>query len=217
MKKELWLLFACGAMIVACAAEKLREANPPSTPDTPPVVEQPKEFKDGWYYDSLVESKLTPQMLAASPGRLCKDKNIDRKVFWKAYMKAVSWAETKWVYTSTYVEKGFKNLDPVTGKQPVSEGLFQLSYQDVKWYAKQPTCQLFDYKADEKLPLKNHSIINPFINVGCAMEIADKLMTSYAGNELYYIIGRYWSVSRPERDGWARMTTQLYKDLPQCK
>ncbi len=59
--------------------------------------------------------------------------------------------------------------DPITGEQVVSEGLLQLSYQDIRGW---PACQ-FDWKHDKILdPTDPHrTILDPYRNLDCGLRI----------------------------------------------
>jgi hypothetical protein len=62
--------------------------------------------------------------------------------------------------------------DPVTGKQVASEGLLQLSYQDVPNYGsvlKYPLCKI-QWSKDKSLSVTDpkKTILDPYINLECA-------------------------------------------------
>lgn len=103
----------------------------------------------------------------------------------------------------TKYESGFNPLsrmreatmgtDPVT-KLPVhSEGLLQLSYQDIRWA---PYCQ-FDWNADRSLPATspNKTILQPIKNLNCGMRILAAQVRKK--NRIAVKSGAYWSVLIP--------------------
>jgi hypothetical protein len=86
--------------------------------------------------------------------------------------------------------------DPVTGKQDVSEGLLQLSYQDESNYKNRlpaGACD-FDYESNSKYPVKDlrRSILNPEKNLGCGVAI----LAEQVARAKRIVVGRgaYWAV-----------------------
>jgi hypothetical protein len=80
--------------------------------------------------------------------------------------------------------------DPITGQPVWSEGLMQLSYQDIQGY---PFCQ-FDWNQDEELnptdPQK--TILDPFKNLYCGMRILAQQVKRKG--RIVIDSGAYWAV-----------------------
>jgi hypothetical protein len=94
------------------------------------------------------------------------------------------------------------DIDPVTGVQVWSEGLLQLSYQDVPNYGEklipdfEEVCKI-DWKKDKGLsptdPKK--TILDPYINLTCGITI---LANEIDRKKVVYYDGSYWAVRRPK-------------------
>ena len=117
--------------------------------------------------------------------------------YWQSVFKAVAYAESGFNPLSRYVEKGISDKDLVTGKANVSEGLFQLSYQDCKLHG----CP-FDWSIDKnKGPLDpSKTIFDVRNNTIAAMIILNKQL----GKGLGMITkGKpyYWAVLDTSRPG----------------
>lgn len=129
----------------------------------------------------------------------------DRLNFWAEFTSAVSKFESSWKATTRFTETSM-GIDPITGKQVVSEGIFQLSYQDVKW-AK--FCE-FNWANDNRLYPSlsdpRRSILDPFKNISCGLQILNRQVNSKAAIALSS--GVYWSVLK---------VGGKYTKLPQIK
>lgn len=81
-------------------------------------------------------------------------------------------------------------IDPITGQPVYSEGLLQLSYQDIQGY---PFCQL-DWETDQHLSPTdpNKTILNPITNLDCGVRILAR-QVSRRGT-IILSTGAYWSV-----------------------
>jgi hypothetical protein len=114
---------------------------------------------------------------------------------WSELISAVSYFESGWSPTSRMVETTM-GTDPVTGKQVASEGLLQLSYQDVPNYGvllKYPACKI-DWQKDKALAISDpkKTIFDPAINLECGLRIlANQIQKK--GNVILSS-GVYWSV-----------------------
>jgi len=173
-------------------------SNLPTTPDQ----EAGLSCEQGWDYDAIVAPKITAKMREAAPGEYCPN-GTDGEKFWLAFVKATAKAESSWKNCERYTESKM-GTDPVTGKQVVSEGLLQLSFQDAKNWASLAACQRIDYD-------NPNTILDPRINLECGMEIANALTGSRS--TLRASLGRYWSTIR---DRSSRLVDQLRADLPEC-
>lgn len=134
--------------------------------------------------DEIVKSKL-PTCL-----NLLNLKND--LIHWQSVFKAMAWAESSFKLTERYVETGL-GKDRVTGKQNVSEGLLQMSYQDALFHS----CE-FDWSKDKsKSDLdESKTIFDMRKNIECGMIILDKMVLKKG----HYIFngGHYWAVLKPE-------------------
>mgnify|MGYP000588394299 CR=1 FL=1 len=102
----------------------------------------------------------------------------------------------------TFYESGYNPLsrmvettmgvDPVTGMQVASEGLLQLSYQDVANYKNKGVTCLFDYKKDKKLELNKRSILDPILNLQCGLGILKHQIIKYGAFTMEKNV--YWAV-----------------------
>lgn len=141
--------------------------------------------------NQIVLTHLTDQMLWGEPGNLCPNygtKVTDAKKFWLNLVNAIIKAESGGNPKSKYVEKTM-GIDPITGKQVESDGLLQLSCQDVSNY-KTPECNLMDCK---KFP---EAIFDGPTNLVCGLSIANRLMEKHPG-KIQNALGHYWSTARP--------------------
>lgn len=104
--------------------------------------------------------------------------------------------------------------DPVTGKAVYSEGLLQLSYQDVQWA---PFCK-FDWQKDKNLsptdPRK--TILDPYINLHCGVGIMAKQIKSKG--RIVVSSGVYWAVIKSGgKYQQINNIAAIVKSLPLCK
>lgn len=113
----------------------------------------------------------------------------ERLNFWALLVSAMTKYESRYNPLSRMRESTL-GTDPITGTQVFSEGLLQLSYQDVRRYK---FCE-FDWEKDRKIdggdPAK--TILDPYKNLNCgikilAFQIRDK-------NRITLEQGAYWSV-----------------------
>lgn len=116
-----------------------------------------------------------------------------RMTVWGQIIAAMSYRESGWKPTTTYVEPDHK-IDHITKKFVRSEGLLQLSYQDVTSYD-ELDCG-FDWKKDKNLAPNSpdKSILAPYRNLRCGILI---LAHKVKMNQQISTPGTYWSVLRP--------------------
>ncbi|MBK8202454.1 MAG: hypothetical protein IPK68_09140 [Bdellovibrionales bacterium] len=114
---------------------------------------------------------------------------------WAELISAIAYYESGWNPTSRMVETTM-GTDPVTGKQVASEGLLQLSYQDVPNYKavlKSPACKI-DWQKDKELTITDakKTIFDPAINLVCGLRI----LANQIQKKGYVILssGVYWAV-----------------------
>ena len=102
--------------------------------------------------------------------RFCPNYNkLDKESRVLVWSNLIAWVakyESGWDPTSGMTETTM-GLDPVTGKQVRSEGLLQLSYQDVTGW---PFCK-FDWSKDKGLALRDprKTILDPYKNLDCGI------------------------------------------------
>jgi hypothetical protein len=129
------------------------------------------------YLDELDEAQDT--------SHFCKNyKKLDhdqKVMFWTQIFAGITRWETDWNPLLRTVEG--PGLDQITGLKPVSEGLLQLSYQDMVNYPDlqtgQPYCP-FNWDADKLLPVTDihRTILNPYINLYSGIRImSDSIVT----------------------------------------
>ncbi len=112
----------------------------------------------------------------------------DKLNFWVEFFSAVALYESNDKPTARMVETTM-SIDPITGKQVESEGLLQLSYQDVQWA---PYCE-FNYQADKKYAVTDvrRSILDPATNLSCGIQILNDQVKKYGNIALSSNV--YWA------------------------
>lgn len=174
----------------------------------------PETCRSGqWCYDHLVIPRITQALKDADVTTICKTHGVDKTKLWTAIERGISLAESDWKPETTY-EEDF--IDEATGKLSVSTGLFQLSYGDRN-----------NYRGTECDLISKTNLVDPSVNVKCAMAIQNKLL---AGDkrEVRAVLGRYWSVMRPTVYSKKLQKTipnqrhqvflaEFYKNAPECK
>ncbi len=102
---------------------------------------------------------------------------------------AIAYYESGWSPVSRMQETTM-GTDPVTGKPVYSEGLLQLSYQDIQWA---PFCE-FSWSKDRSLAATDprKSILDPYKNLKCGI----KILANQVDRKGSYILktGVYWAV-----------------------
>ncbi|HVK62779.1 MAG TPA: murein L,D-transpeptidase catalytic domain family protein [Bdellovibrionales bacterium] len=128
--------------------------------------------------------------------------------FWAQLIAAMAKYESGWNPVSRYTETTM-GTDPVTGKQIVSEGLLQLSYQDERNYsgvipAGSGVCD-FNYTVDKALSTSDirRTILDPKTNLTCGVFILNRQAVRY--NKLSITSGAYWSVLRPSSGSFPKI------------
>lgn len=114
--------------------------------------------------------------------------NPERANFWGYLIAMVAKYESAFNPTSRYLESTM-GIDPITRLPVYSEGLLQLSYQDIQAYS---FCQ-FDWSADKILsptdPKK--SILDPLKNLECGIKILASQI--HRTKHIALTTGVYWS------------------------
>lgn len=115
--------------------------------------------------------------------------NQERATVWTQIISGISYYESGYNPTSRYVETTM-GIDPITGQQVVSEGLLQLSYQDITGWK---FCE-FDWNKDKNLSAKDprKTILDPYKNLRCGI----KIMASQLRKKKRITLssGVYWAV-----------------------
>lgn len=150
----------------------------------------------------LISEELFPLLdTAGDAQRLCPNylrlERDERIAVWSELISAVAYYESGWKPSEQYRETDM-GMDRVTGKQVVSEGLLQLSYQDIPNYGsvlKYPLCKI-DFAADSRLDTSDpkRTILDPLINLECGLRILAR-QVQRKGNVIL-ASGVYWSVLR---------------------
>lgn len=114
--------------------------------------------------------------------------NDQRANFWAVLVSGVVKYESAFNPLNRYQESTM-GTDPITGQPVYSEGLLQLSYQDIQGY---PFCQ-FDWSKDKYLSPKdpNKTILNPYINLDCGIRILASQV--HRRGRIALSSGVYWS------------------------
>ncbi|UOF02496.1 hypothetical protein [Bdellovibrio reynosensis] len=139
--------------------------------------------------------------------------NNERANAWAQIFVAIAKFESAYSPVSRMQETTMGS-DPVTRKPVYSEGLLQLSYQDIQWA---PWCK-FDWNKDKNLsptdPKK--TILDPYLNLDCgvgimALQIKNKGRIVVSSGVYWAVIksgGRYQQISSIQ---------SMVKALPLCK
>jgi hypothetical protein len=189
---------------------------PPATPSVPPVVVAPptplppiEEYKPvallweaanteavKWslYVQSMFKGVVKDTVNAADDMvRFCpkfNSLNENQKVnVWGMLVSAIVKYESGFDPTSRMKETTM-GIDPVTGMNVYSEGLMQLSYQDITGWS---FCA-FNWSKDKFLSAKDpkKTILNPYINLDCGIRIlAEQVARKH---NIVVGSGAYWAV-----------------------
>lgn len=205
MKHLMFLILICGLGCETKAMSKkaVKElevsipAPPPSEPTTFAISwEKNQPGRKIWslFVHDLINGELFSVYDSAQDAtRICpkyKSLTKEQKVtVWTEFISAVAYFESAWKPTSWMTESTM-GKDPITGKQVKSEGLLQLSYQDIQWakYCK------FDWSKDKKLSVDdpNKTIFDPFLNLDCGLRILASQIKSK--EKVILSSGVYWAV-----------------------
>lgn len=206
------ILVACETVPTKVEAPASPTPTPEPAPEEPIKVEPPKETTAAPLYHALPwdgSKYATPDwnkhvlymagllfngldqvedmhLLCPKYDSLSRDRKI---VAWGYFFTGVSKFESSWKPT-TWMTETTMGTDPITKKQVKSQGLLQLSYQDIQWA---PYCE-FDWSKDKNLsPDDPKATINdPYKNLSCGMRIMDRQIR--AKKRVILESGVYWSV-----------------------
>lgn len=212
--KYMMMIFCVCAVVWSfsgCTKEKVAEDSPKSPPSV--TIPEKVEFaalsweknhleKKAWstFVFELISAELFEVLDSAKDAkRICpKYENLakdQRVLIWGELISAMAYFESGWSPTSRMTETTM-GTDPVTGKQVVSEGLLQLSYQDVPNYGsvlKYPLCKI-EWAKDKSLSVidPKKTILDPYINLECGLRILANQVRKKGA--VILSSGVYWSV-----------------------
>lgn len=155
----------------------------------------------GWSIETkkLVQQFGTHMLLGTNDMKqFCPNYNslsVPQKVhFWAFLVSAVTRYECYYNPAVRYVEPNMGN-DPITGQPIASEGLLQLSYQDV---LRHPYCNEFDWNLDKNLDVLDpkKTIFDPIKNLRCGIQILNTQIKKH--NLIGTDTGGYWAVLIPK-------------------
>jgi hypothetical protein len=218
-------------------------ATPRPTPSpTPTVAPSPgpsdrPQVVQGWLdeYSTHIESAVAasyPALLEISSARMntvCPRWNsldrATRRKFWSSLLWSIAGPESNRNRTLIYVESSM-DTDPVTGYQVRSEGLLQLSYQDVPNYAykagdiswtKDRERAKADYDAKKKYGDPERTILNAYANLNLGLFIMNKRLTVFDPNlNLEDSLGKYWYVMKTRYAPFQQVMDNLESRIPNC-
>lgn len=212
----------------AAVAETVSFAAPPKpelkpAPSTP-IAEMKAELGDDetWQpeWDAIVEKVLPPELLSSHAGRDVKQfcprfngmREGDKRAYWAYFFQALSGAEAGLRATSNvqHSEPEVAVEDGVSHRMVRSEGLLQLTYEDVDRYG----CE-FDWKADRKLAEHDpdKTILQPRNNLECGVKILRSQLIDHRKPLLSK--SSYWSTLRPGWPGY-RIFLQQMANVPEA-
>jgi hypothetical protein len=171
----------------------------------------------GWSqeYDQYIQEHLSESLLTVPASRMVhfcpsweKLSRRQRAQFYSDLFYSVASAESDFNSASMYVEDKL-GTDPVTGEPVVSEGLFQLSYQDVRRYG--APCD-FHFSQDREKFLedlrgktrgsliakhRDREILNPYRGLSCALAITEQRLRE-SPKSFDLAMAAYWSTLNPK-------------------
>jgi hypothetical protein len=185
-------------------------------------------------YDKLVMSLVSNDMLNLPASRMSTfcpawgGMSADqKKQFFADLAFSIAAPESDYQNLSMYIEDTL-GIDPLTGLPVVSEGLLQLSYQDIQGT---PRC---DFNAKKDLPalkddvrgratgsfLSHHperDTLNPIKNLSCGVWIMDGLYQKHPGEEFARTMSRYWSTMRRGHPEFEQIKQQMKLKESPCE
>lgn len=116
--------------------------------------------------------------------------------FWVHFTSALVKPESGYKPTDRMRESTFGKPDSVTKEQVYSEGLLQLSYQDMKSYPNE--CGgVFDWERDSRISRTSEqkTIFDPMRNLYCGLRILDRTVAKKQA--VFFDDNNYWAVLKP--------------------
>lgn len=223
---------------------------PVPTPVNPPVVVPPihvvpdpedelfddgEELMVGWakgydgYIKRVIKEEL-PKLLTIESARMSrwcpKWSSFDehkKLSFYANLLWSVAGPESAWDRAMMYTESTM-DTDPITGFQVRSEGLEQLSYQDLDSYGYQHSdiswqadkaAAVADYKSGRKDGTPTRTLLKARPNLHLALFIMDKHLNQFNKNQSFGdALGKYWYTIQRAHDEEA--LDNLKKRMPTC-
>ena len=200
----------------------------PSLPEAPPSFKmtplawESTKFPERSLWSAYLQKIISTEWSSLLPGAnditdFCPTynnlDNDERANVWAQLFVAIAKFESGYSPTSRMQETTM-GTDPVTNQPVYSEGLLQLSYQDVEWA---PWCQ-FEWTKDKSLsgsdPKK--TILNPYRNLYCGVGIMAKQIKTKGS--IVVSSGVYWAVIKAGGRYQQIASIQgIVKSLPLCK
>lgn len=146
------------------------------------------------YVYQIIGTDLAPDLLPGSDDiqNFCpnygKLNNSQKVNFWAYLVSAIAKYASGFNPVASAIDLS-RGIDAITGKQTFSEGLLQLSYQDVQKY---DFCA-FSWTADQTLSPGDiaRTILDPLKNLDCGMKI---LATEIAASKKIASNSTYWTI-----------------------
>lgn len=191
---------------------------PEQAPEKTPVQEEPSKAvpcaRGSWcqVWTDTVKQKITPNLLNANYSSFCSNyQSLDKQALVLNFVKAVTYAESAWNPKEVYVEKTM-GIDPITGRQVESDGMWQLSCQDpaMSAYKNLPTASEIDCRKNP------NAIFDPVTNLKFGMEILNYWVGRSPGVDVSSKSsgGAYWSSMRIGHDASRKKLKAL---MAECK
>jgi hypothetical protein len=220
---------------------KKKPATKPATPVRPPIPGNapplsPDEPIAGGpaSYDTHIESRIASnhlpliedlaadrmKLIASNWARLARE---ERLKWWSCFLWAVSGPESSRNRTLIYVEDTM-DTDPVTGYQVRSEGLLQLSYQDIGnykfgegagWWTHDREMAIADYKSKTRYGNPDRKLLGAINNLSLGLWIIHKQLFTFSATRSFEdALGRYWLVmQKRHKDEFGQVLSGLEKRL----
>lgn len=163
----------------------------------------------------------------------------ERLTFYGDLLYAIAGQESARVRTVMYNETGIlgsnggQAVDPLTGRPVQSEGLLQLSYQDMRHYpAADGLSCTFDWNQDKaafeadlagsggnqsfQSTHPARSILDPYVQLTCGLHVLNTLAKARPTESFPSFAGRYWSTMRPTGKAYPRIIAELKQRKSAC-
>jgi hypothetical protein len=153
-------------------------------------------------WDKIIELAIPPELLSASMGhdvrqfcpRFPAISEADKRAFWAYFFQALAGAEggLKTNVVAHHSQPAMQVKDSVAGTIGRTQGLLQLTYEDIKRYG----CD-FDFEADRHLRVTDpdRTILRPKNNLECGIKILQQELVGQHKPLLSRT--QYWSTLQP--------------------
>lgn len=216
-------------------------AKPPSKPRQEPApipdLESRPQVIQGWIeeYSEHIRQEVRlkyPELVNLDSSRMqtiCPNwqslRTSEREEFWPALLWSITGPESARNRTLVYLESSMSK-DPVTGYQVRSEGMLQLSYQDIPQYgypgkdiswARDQQHARYDYDRNSKYGYPNRTILNAYANFNMGLFIMHKRLTKLDTNLNFQdSLGKYWFVMKSQKEPFKEVLKNLKSQIPEC-